>query len=460
MAIPFLDRREETERIQRALGAGEPGLTVVYGRRRCGKSTLIQRIVRPGDVYVLADQCDPALQIRSVAEALAAVIPGFAVAAYPTWDALLTTLTDRATARMALLIDEFPYLVQGTPELPSLIQRQLDRPGAKRIDWLLCGSSQRMMHGAILDPSAPLYGRAREILKIRPLAAGWITDALHLSAADGVVAYSVWGGIPRYWELASEYAGLESSIKALVLDRNGVLHEEPNRLLQEEMRSAVQARSLLATIGSGCHRLSEIAARLNRPAVGLSRPLGLLIDMGLVRRDLPWGESTRSTKRTLYRIEDPFLRFFFRFVAPHQSALELGRTSDVGAEVMKGLPAHVGDAWEELARDSVPSLGLDGKTWKAAARWWGPDVDGRPMEIDVVAESYDGESLLVGEAKWSVSQGEIKGIAARLASAGRRLPFAQGRRLVPALWTRTSDLLPSDGLRIVTPDEVMGRLRD
>lgn len=441
-----------------ALRGPEPTLSVIYGRRRCGKSTLIQRIVQPGDVYVLADQSDPALQIRAMAEAVAAVIPGFAAVTYPSWDVLLTTLADRVAGRLALLIDEFPYLVQGSPELPSVIQRLLDRPGAKRLDWLLCGSSQRMMHSAVLDRAAPLYGRAREILKIRPLSPGWITEALNLSAVAGVEAYAFWGGVPRYWELASAFTSSREAVAALVLNRLGILHEEPHRLLQEEMRGSIQARSLLVTIGAGCHRLSEIAARLDRPAVSLSHPLNALMDLGFVRREVPWGESTRSTKRTLYRIADPFMRFFFRYVTPHQSLLELGRTAAVQELVMQALEPHLGGIWEDLARDSTPFVEVGGVSWGAAARWWGNDADGQPMEIDLVAESLDGKSLLIGEAKWTVSPPEIPGLAARLAACARRLPGARGRRIVTALWTRALPT-PASDMHVVTPETVMTAMR-
>jgi len=458
MTIPFLDRQDELRRLNSALHAPDPSLAVIYGRRRCGKSTLIQRVVREHDVYFLSDQSEPALQIRGVAEAIEKAIPGFASVTYPSWDAILTTLADRVRDRQALMIDEFPYLVQGAPELPSVIQRLLDRPGPKRIDWLLCGSSQRMMHSAVLDHSAPLYGRAREILKIRPLAAGWITEALNLSAEAAVRAYSFWGGIPRYWELASEFSTSEKAVAALVLERNGILHEEPQRLLQEEMRTSVQAKSLLVAIGSGCHRLSEIAARLNRPAVSLSRPLALLMDLGFVRRDIPWGESTRSTKRTLYRISDPFMRFYFRFVTPHQSLLELGQTDAVREKVMSSLSSHLGDTWEDLARDSVPFSRIGNEVWGAAARWWGNDLNGKAMEIDVVAESLDGKALLVGESKWTVTSREAESITTRLAERGRQLLGGRDRRLVTVLWTR--ERMPTHGaLQVVTPEDVMASLK-
>lgn len=200
MKLPFLDRTDEQKRLARALKANGGALAVVYGRRRCEKSTLIRRTVGGNDVY---------------------------------------------------------YLVQLSPELPSLLQKYLDLPGPKKLNIVLCGSSQRMMHGLVLDKAAPLYGRAVEILKIGPLKAGWIRQGLGLTDAMAVSAFSVWGGVPRYWEFASQFDTLEEGIRELILDRNGVLYDEPMRLLMDDMRSAVQPYSLLSVIGQGCSRMSE-----------------------------------------------------------------------------------------------------------------------------------------------------------------------------------------------------------
>jgi len=133
-----------------------------------------------------------------------------------------------------------------------------------------------MMQGLILDSSAPLYGRAAEIIKVRPLEPGWIKEALSLNSIEAVEAYSVWGGVPRYWELAKIYRNQEEACKEIVLDRDGVLHNEPMRLLLDDMRGASQPHSLLSLIANGSNRLSEIAGRLGKPATSLTRPLANL----------------------------------------------------------------------------------------------------------------------------------------------------------------------------------------
>ena len=409
------------------------------------------------DVYYLADQKEPSLQIKDLAAEIDRIIPGFASAAYPDWDALLMALDRQLRRTVALCLDETPYLVAQSPQLPSQLQKYLDLPGRKRINLVLCGSSQRMMHGLALDKSAPLYGRAVEILKIEPLKAGWIRPALGLKGARAVEAFSVWGGVPRYWELAAQFDAFETAVRELVLDRRGVLHEEPLRLLIDDMRSAVQPYSLLAVIGQGAHRLSEIAGRLGKPAAGLSRPLSQLVDLGCVRREVPFGEDPRSSKRSLYKLADPFLTFYFRFVEPNKSQLEVRSAASVMTEVVRRLPQHVSLIWEELARAGVPSRPIAGCDWGEARRWWGTDLDGKALELDAVALSRDGKSLLVGEAKWSVLDARAVAAArARLLAAAARLPFSRGRRIVPVLWAKRARKIP--GAVVLSPDDALDAL--
>ena len=453
--LAFVNRVRELSRLRRALSRPGGALIVVYGRRRCGKSRLLQEILRAHDhAYYLADLSAASIQREAIAVEIGRIVPGFAVATYRDWAALLETWRLRAPAAAWLVLDELPYLTQGSPELPSVIQKLVDSEGTQPLRLILCGSSQRMMHGLVLDESAPLYGRAGEIIKVFPMPPPALHEALQLAPEESVVAYSIWGGVPRNWELAADYDSTGEAVAALILDRNGVLHGEPLRILLDDMRSPVQANSLLALIGAGCHRLSEIGSRLGQPATNLSRPLSRLIDLGYVRRELPFGESTRSTKRSLYRLDDPFLLFWYRFVAPNRSRLEHDLIEPVQAEIEARLPEHVAEVWEQMARDSVVRISLHGMRWNPASRWWGKGAGGVPLAIDVVAESVDGRHLLVGEVKWS-RRADAASIRRELAAKAQRLPILRGRNVHYALWLRRSGSGSVDGTPIIGPEAVL-----
>ncbi len=405
----FLNRTEELGRLDRLARRRAAGLAVVYGRRRVGKTRLLLEWAAAHEgLYSVADQSSAEVQRHYFAAGVAQRIGGFAEVAYPDWRTLLSRLAREARRekwRGPVILDEFPYLVLGSPELPSVLQQWIDHEAQDaKLVVALAGSSQRMMQGLVLSSNAPLYGRAQEILEITPLEPSFIRVALKPKTdAEVVECYTAWGGVPRYWELAREETGTtRSRVERLVLDPLGPLHREPDRLLIEEIPSAVEVRPVLDAIGAGAHRVSEIAARVGRPATSMSRPLGRLVAMGLARREIPFGESEKKSRRSLYRIDDPFFRLWFRIVAPHRGRLTAGSRQDRLEVLNRYWDALAAESWEDLCRRAVTRLrgasplGRFGP-WGPAARWW----KGNSAEWDVVAESIDRKRLLLGEVKWS-----------------------------------------------------------
>lgn len=453
--LPFLDRVREVRRLRRALGRRGGALVCLYGRRRLGKSRLLLRALEGRRfVYYVGDERDPALQRADLARAMAALIPGAADARFDGWQPLLERWWRDAPAGAVLALDELPSLVRGSPELPSLLQKLVDREAGPARSVALCGSSQRMMSGLVLDAAAPLYGRAREILRLGPLPAGWIGEALGIRDATAALeAYALWGGVPRYWELARGHRTRWAALEALVLDPLGVLHDEPARLLLDDQQDLTRASSILALVGAGCHRVSEIGGRLEVPATSLSRPLARLLELGLLDRELPFGQSIRDTKRTLYRIADPFLRLWYRFVEPNRSRLAAGQVREVRRDIEAAWPAFLGGAWEDLARASVPHLRIGGRSWLPASRWWGRDSAGAMLELDIVARSaQDPTRILVGEAKLRPAADAH----AKLASKVARCPFLKDARVSLAVWSLRARG-SADGT--ITASEVAAALR-
>ena len=417
--MQFLDRSDEMRRLDGVL-SGSGAFAVIWGRRRVGKSRLLIEWSRRHDgLYAVADQSAPPVQRRYLAGAVAERFPGFADVEYPDWRSFLTRLSaeaERAGWPGPVVLDELPYLLAADPTLAGVLQNWLDRP-ERRPTLAVCGSSQHMMHRAILDAAAPLYGRAAEAFAVRPLRPGYLAEAFPFDDYGALVSvYALWGGMPRYWELAERFgADLETAVDALVLDPAGPLHGEPDRLLREETPPATALRPVLDVIGNGAHRVSEIAGRLGKPASGLSRPLASLMEMGLVRRETPFGSDPRSGKRSLYRIDDPFLRLWFRVVAPHRAALAAAPRETRLRYWRRHRPSLESLAWEELCRMAVPVLHRSDTTlaglgpWEPAQRYW----RGNAPERDVVARSADGRRLLVGEAKWSMNTAAVPGAVAR-----------------------------------------------
>ncbi|MCC7142837.1 MAG: ATP-binding protein [Candidatus Eisenbacteria bacterium] len=426
--MKFLDREPELSRLLSLSRRHQGGLVILWGRRRIGKTRLLLEWVRRSrGLYTVADQSSAAIQRRYFAESVGSVLPGFGEAAYSDWRTLLRALARQARQQNwpgPLVIDELPYLVATSPELPSVLQRFIDHEAREaQLCVALAGSSQHMMQGFQLDRSSPLFGRATEAFELLPLPAGHLARGLGLQGdASCVEAWAVWGGVPRYWELAAPFGReLAAAVDGLILDPAGPLHAEPDRLLVEEVPPATALRPLLDAVGAGAHRLSEIAGRIGVPATGLGRQLQRLQELGLLRREQPFGTTERGGKRSLYKIGDPLVRTWFRLVAPQRSALAVAGTAARRALWVRHRAALVVEAWEELCRGAVPHLSPDenggSTTWQPARRYW----QGKGPEWDVVSLSVDGSSLLLGEVKWSdrpVGRRELEQIGRELAAKG------------------------------------------
>ena len=431
--MKFMNRTGELARLAALAERPGGGLAVVFGRRRIGKTRLlVEWCGRNGGVYAVADQSAADVQRRYLAEAMAVRLPGFGDVEYPDWRSLFARLATEARAagwRGPIVFDELPYAVASAPDLPSVLQRWVDHAARDAgLVVAVAGSSQRIMQGLVLARDAPLHGRAHELFEVPPLDLSHVTEAVgRISDRDILEFYTAWGGVPRYWELAAEWrADTRGALDHLVLDPRGPLHREPDRLLLEEIPSALEVRPVLDAIGAGAHRVSEIAGRLGRPATSLSRPLDRLIELGLAARDVPFGESPRASRRGLYRIADPFTRFWFRVVAPHRAELVSGAPKGRLKLLDRYWSALVGDAWEELCRQRLPLmahplLGEPGE-WRPGGRWW----QGNAPEWDVIAEDVSGTRLLLGEAKSAT--GDVRD--------GRRLARDVANRAAPELPAR------------------------
>ncbi|MBI5525125.1 MAG: ATP-binding protein [Deltaproteobacteria bacterium] len=462
MRLPFLDREREISRLRGCFEGREPSFAVLFGRRRCGKSRLLREAVAGKKcAYYVGDERDAALQVRSAAQAAAAVVPGLDQVEYQGWEPLLDRWWREAPAGAVLTLDEFPWIVTASPELPALLQKKIDANTTRPIHTVICGSSQRMMQGFVLDRNAPLYGRAKEILAVRPLGVHWLGRAFGEKDARKIVdMHATWGGIPRYWELARDFKDHRAAVRSLVLDPLGVLYQEPERLLYDHMRELSQAATVLALIGQGCRKISEIAGRIGKPATALSRPLQRLLKLGFVRRETPFGQEPRDTKRSIYAIDDPFLSFWFRFVEPNRSRLEAGLIGAVELDIGRSWDGFVGAAWEALAREAVPKLVIGGREWEPAGKWWGSGIDRTPLEADIVARSTDGKAVLVGEAKLNAAPRDLDRLKKMLADKAHRLPVTQDLAVVTCAFAASAPLGrgPQD-LQVVSGRDVIAVMR-
>lgn len=425
--MTFLDRADELAWLNEGWGSGRAELRILYGRRRVGKSALLDEFAR-GKRHVLyqAVEGSTADQLRDLTEAILACEddPLLRAAPLANWEAALAQLARMAAGGLLVVIfDEYQYVAESEPSLGSRLQRWWSRQAVHLPIYLvLCGSYVRFFVNNVL--TGPAYGRNTGSLQLRPL--DYREAALffpHWSAEDRIRSYAVTGGVPHYLLQFDPDRSLAWNIERSLLRRGAVLYQEAELLLREELREPRLYYSILRAISDGRTRVSEIAARVQGPAGGsdLTPYLATLQELGLAEYHRPVvGESVR---RGIWTVADPYLRFWFRFVLPNRPRLEHGGSAErVYREVIAPALDHfvskptfedICRAWvlDQLNQTPNPDTDANPKPGPEIDRvgaWWGPIPDPIPQqprrqteaEIEVVAAAGK-RVALVGEAKWT-----------------------------------------------------------
>lgn len=382
MIQPFWNRIEELAQIEQR--TGRSGFGYIAGRRRVGKTALLTTACEKyGGLYHQAVEGTPEQQLIHLTEEIKERLPIFRNVLPKTWSEFFALLSKEKLPPL-LVFDEFPYWVHGDPALPSIVQKWIDHELPKQKTLVLVsGSSQTMLYSQFLTHSSPLYGRALLRMNLEPMPFQWFCTALGYAHDDPAAfeRFATVGGIPQYWKSLPK-GSLIKQVEELYFAPTAVLAEEPKSIFRDEGITGNLPKAIVDLIGRGVSKPSKIASRLNTAQSNLSRPLALLLDLGIIHRDLPFGESSRSTKKVLYSVIDPPLSFYYSVFLPHR-----GRWAALSKEEkLKLLRDHASIHWENFCR----------RQFEGSGRYWEKD-----LEIDLVAPLKKQGTHMIAECKWS-----------------------------------------------------------
>ncbi len=393
--LPFVGRSRELEVLSELHGSGRAELFVLYGRRRVGKTELLQRFCEgESGVYFLAAQVRDKDNLRAFRDAVATALddPLAASVEFPDWSAALEFVAERAGGkRLVIVLDEFPYLCEGNKGMASLIQRFWDTKGkSSSLMLVLCGSQVSFMEKEVLSETSPLFGRRTAQRRLEPLSP---RDSIRFfpnwKLRDRVLAYSILGGMPAYLQRFRDDLSLSENLSREVLRPEGYLFDEVQFLLRSELTNPATYNSILAAVARGSEKVGDIALEVGVDSTTANKYLHVLRELRLVERVIPLTDpDPLRSRRGTYRIADRFISFHFRHLQPNLSLVNNGRGRQVLEDRIRPdfprlfddgrldfILAHLRSEAAELLGDEVVEAGrFAGERVRAIARTHGGET--------------------------------------------------------------------------------------
>ena len=403
----FVGRKIELDFLNEKYKSTKSEFVIIYGRRRIGKTELLKQFVKDKKhVFYYGHQVTDSMQLKRIT---GVVTEHFGKRIYTDsfdhWENVFQYISENLQndEKTVIVLDEFPYMVEGNMSIPSVMQSAWDHYLVdKNIMIILCGSSMSFMEKEVLSEKNPLYGRATGIYKMGEMDFESTKAFYSATSIEQQVAYfSVFSGVPYYLGLIDDNKTFKENIINSILRNGSVLFNEAEFLLKQELREVSVYNAIITAIALGRTKQNDIVQLTGIEKTKLSYYLNSLIDIGIVRKDYPSTIKAKEMPKSrmgLYMIDNSFFRFYYRFVYPYLSEIVDGNAEIIYDEIIdKQLSDFVGIEFEKIAIENMRKLNSKGllpiKCVKIG-RWWN-----KQTEIDIVGyDSHD--NYIFGECKW------------------------------------------------------------
>ena len=429
----FVGRERELAVLNQLYESEKFEFVVIYGRRRVGKTALINQFITDKNaIYFMGVESNAKQNLENFSKSILSYHTGMdaetSFLSFQTALEYVFKLSEKE--RVILAIDEYPYVARSSKSLASTIQFLIDQyKDSSKLMLILCGSSMSYMEDHVLAYKAPLYGRRTAQMKLLPFDfAETCRYFKNFTTEEKACVYGIVGGTPQYLLQINDRLSIEDNIKNTFLNPNSALFEEPENLLKQEVREPALYNAIITAIAAGASRMSEISGKVGEDTNLCSVYVKNLISLGIIERETPYGE--KASRKTVYSIADNMFRFWYRFVPENVSIIARGAADLAYKRIEPHLFDYMGRVFEEICRQYLWKLLLAGQCpveFSSLGRWWGSDpVEKRQTEIDILAEQ-DKHTALLGECKWTNEKVDL-GVWETPKKRSERCPYQRRRR--------------------------------
>lgn len=411
----FIGRTRELNSLEELYHQQGFGMTVIYGRRRIGKSTLINEFIKGKKaVFYTATKVGKERNLELFSQQAAEILdPSLTGVHFSSLEVVFDFITNRlGQDKLILIIDELPCWAQDDRSLLSVLQKYIDtRWSDQNMMIILCGSVLSFMENEVLSEKSPLFGRRNSQIRLEAFdyldAAKFVPD---YSAEDKAIIYGITGGVAKYLALIDPKLSLDANIKKQFFRTDGYLYDEPRNLLTQEFTEVAMVNNVIEQIASGSNTVNEIAQKIHENASSVLYTLERLIQVGLAEKRKCITEE-KNRKKTQYVLKDQMFRFWYAFIPRATSVIEMGQGELYYDKVVKPRLHHfMGSVFEDMCRYYTLRqgiIGAFGTTLTDVGTWWGTETiqqeSGRVQQsadIDVVGISDLDKTAVLGECKF------------------------------------------------------------
>ncbi len=415
----FIGRRHELESLENSYSSLGFEMSIIYGRRRIGKSTLITEFIKNKKaIFYTATKVGKARNLELFSKQVTAVLdPAFDQVSFPTIESIFDFITHKiGEEKLLIVIDELPYWAEKDEAFLSVLQKYIDTEWIRqKVMIILCGSSLSFMENKVLSEKSPLFGRRTSQIKLE--AFNYREAALftpNYSAEEKAIIYGITGGVAKYLSLIDPNTGVDDNIQRLFFRSDGYLYDETRNLLTQEFTDVTLVNNVIEQVASGVNTVNAIAQKVGENISTVLYSLEKLIRIDLLEKKNCITEE-KNKKKTQYVLKNHMFKFWYEFIPKATSVIEMGQGGLYYDRIVKHqLHNYMGSVFEDMCRHYILESGIQGAYGNFITRvstWWGTEIitdeagkHQQSADIDIVGVSDIDKTVVLGECKFKTEK--------------------------------------------------------